>query len=411
VETLISIVFLGCHEEKIMKVSRLAIALGLGLFIFSAGAQSVPETVSTKTTTRATTLAPRGKFRLLKRSLELGRSGHSVTLLMDGRILISGGGWGDWGGEPKAEMVDPKNEKVRTLESTLSAPISNATTLTLRDGRILMMGGDTDFETGLQTTEFFRPDNETFTRGPDMWVGRTGHSATQLADGRILIVGGEQLDAPVDSMEVFDPDTQSFHLLKLRLSTARAHHTATLFDENKILIVGGQSNDGILDTLEWIDLEKMEVVPLTPTMSLPRTHHTVTRLSPDELLIAGGLVNYGESSREMEIFNRKSQSLIPAGHMQMPRSLHTATSLHSGEILFTGGVANGLPLASTERCGRKATGVLECRPDANMSIPRWMHVSSLLPDGRILVVGGLTNKRESRQKSAGPSHSAEIFTP
>ncbi|MEY4064157.1 MAG: hypothetical protein RIR26_365 [Pseudomonadota bacterium] len=394
-----------------MMKNRLYRTLGIvttaALIIFSAAASDSEATPRTEKSLPS----QRGKFKLMKLNMELGRSGHSVTFLKDGLMLISGGGWGDWGGEPKAEIIDTKSERVRTLESKLSTPISNATTVTLPDGRVLMMGGDTDFETGLNSTEYFDPATEAFSQGPEMTVGRSGHSATPLSDGRIVIVGGEQADGQLDSIEIFDPTTLSFQPLKIHLSVPRAHHTATLFDGKKILIAGGESRDGILDSLEWIDLEKMEAVPVATPMSLPRTYHTVTALNSDELLISGGLVNYGESTWDMEILNLKTQKFQAAGRLQAPRSLHTATVLQSGEIFFAGGVASGVPLASTERCQRTPAGVFECRPDANMSTPRWMHVSSPLPDGRILVVGGLTNKKEPKQRSAGPSHTAEIFTP
>ncbi|MEL7362792.1 MAG: hypothetical protein AAFN13_12030, partial [Bacteroidota bacterium] len=68
-----------------------------------------------------------------------------------------------------------------------------------------------------------------------------GHAATRLADGRVLITGGTQQAEGVvrDRAYVFDPATNAFETLANRMVEARTGHTASLLPDGRVLIVGG----------------------------------------------------------------------------------------------------------------------------------------------------------------------------
>src|SRR5438477_9802408 len=72
-------------------------------------------------------------------------------------------------------------------------------------------------------------------------VPRTGHAATALADGRVLITGGRDSAGTIVAIaEVFDPANQTSTAIGM-LNTARINHTATLLADGRVLIVGGTS--------------------------------------------------------------------------------------------------------------------------------------------------------------------------
>src|SRR5437867_11763562 len=79
---------------------------------------------------------------------------------------------------------------------------SGHTATLLNDGRVLFAGGSGD-----RVAEIYDPSTRTFTRTGDMTAGRRGHSATLLADGRVLIAGGAPWST---SAEIYDPATESF---------------------------------------------------------------------------------------------------------------------------------------------------------------------------------------------------------
>src|SRR5438128_1540068 len=73
----------------------------------------------------------------------------------------------------------------------------------------------------------------------DLNVERRGHTATQLANGKVLIVGGENANGLVGASEIFDPASGSA-TIGGSLVVARTTHSASLLNDGRILIAGGR---------------------------------------------------------------------------------------------------------------------------------------------------------------------------
>ena len=137
------------------------------------------------------------------------------------------------------------------------------TATTLADARVLVAGG-TGGTFVHRSAEIYDPATGDFTDTAEMAQFRFGHTATLMNDGRVLVTGGlKHQDRFLAEAKIYDPSTGEFAMTAPQ-SSARAYHTSTLLQNGKVLIVGGLSNHfEILSSAELYD-------PATATLSATR---------------------------------------------------------------------------------------------------------------------------------------------
>lgn len=154
-------------------------------------------------TTGAVTLRNRA-FSELDAPPQILRTGHSLTFMSDGDVLVVGG---EIAGVPEASAVrfDPLENVVVLVENFLETPRSNAA-ITSTGGRIIVAGGTDATGAVVGTVEMF--DSEDLSAGPTvpMVVPRTGAIAVPLGNGQALIAGGvDESGQAVGVLELFTP--------------------------------------------------------------------------------------------------------------------------------------------------------------------------------------------------------------
>ena len=83
-----------------------------------------------------------------------------------------------------------------------------------------------------------------------MSVARQDDTATLLANGKVLIAGGENTDTrTLSSAELYDSAAGRFTLTG-SMTVPRMNHTATLLSDGRVLITAGQNADGGLSSAE-----------------------------------------------------------------------------------------------------------------------------------------------------------------
>src|SRR6185369_4964228 len=86
-------------------------------------------------------------------------------------------------------------------------------------------------------------------------TGRSGHTSTQLPNGKILVTGGKIGNtSPLASAELYDPATDAWSSAG-SMAVARMGHTATLLPNGKLLVAGGykSTGNGYVATAELYD--------------------------------------------------------------------------------------------------------------------------------------------------------------
>jgi hypothetical protein len=132
-----------------------------------------------------------------------------------------------------------------------------------------------------------------------------------------------------------------------------------------------------------------------------RAGQTATLLKTGKLLVAGGdsCVNsfYYENCPldSSELYDPTAGTFSSTGALSVPRVFHTATLLPDGKVLVAGGMSASAELYDPAAGTFSNTG--------GMSVGRDSHTATLLSNGKTLIVGG--------QNVSGPLSSAEEYDP
>jgi hypothetical protein len=280
------------------------------------------------------------------------RNQFTATVLANGRILIVGGQ--AWDPETQAnttldtaEIYDPETGLFTELPSRLNEPRHAHGATLLIGGRVLITGGLGPQPVAgqpfpfLNSAEIFDPETGRFTRVGQMLNARYRHTATLLRDGRVLIVGG-WTEGPRVGAEIFDPTFETFTAAIGQPTVERVHHTATLLDDGRVLIVGGQkwSSSDILRSTDYFD-PVMERFSAGPSLGAPRAGHTTTVLADGSLLVAGGTQTPDwQETAALELYPAGSEvGFFSPGSLAVSRRDHAALAIGT-KVLFVGGGGN-----------------------------------------------------------------------
>lgn len=123
---------------------------------------------------------------------DASRSGASITVLPDGRVLILGGLRADGGLVAAATSFDVASRTFRPMPESFPIARAGHTTLVLTDGRVLISGGVDARLSLIEGGQLWDPRSGGVTAlARDALVDRVGATATLLTDGHVLIEGGQ----------------------------------------------------------------------------------------------------------------------------------------------------------------------------------------------------------------------------
>lgn len=349
---------------------------------------------------------------------------HTATLLADGKVLVAGGSDGTfnyaYGGQPDAELYDPVARSFTATGSMTSARTFHTASL-LPNGKVLVTGGfsegSPDQPLPENSAELYDAAIGSFTPAGTMGIARAVHTATLLPDGKVLIAGGGTkqivdggfpfLGPAIAESEVYNPATNSFSATGA-MGTARFAHTATLLPNGKVLIAGGFSTSDIpLLTAELYDPATGTFNP-TGNMGTPRGGHTAILLKNGNVLVSGGLTSLDATATvpSAELYDPTTGTFNPTGSMVEARERHTATLLPDGRVLIVGGNSKTDTLTSAEIYDPLRGSFVFA---GNMGTPRSTHTATLLPDGTVLVAGGNYKERPGLGDWSLRTGTAELF--
>ena len=366
------------------------------------------------------------------------RFGHDATLLDDGRVLVSGG----WTGVANnneiypypivfSQIYDPETG-IWTLTSRIEPNESKdlpgflifSPADRLPDSRIVSVALSEEAQSGnpadvITAIAVFDPESAKWTHMSNIPSNRIFTDIIALEDGRVIVVGGLDLGAMSSPRGVIEPEAlvESYNVATDEWQTlgpmveAAVEHSLLSLKDGRVMAMGGVS-----DFEAQIETARVEIFDpvtsswtLTGDLNTPRAFVNAIALTDGRVLATGGLgthiQTFGDSPTS-ETYDPATGEWTATGPMSVQRFGHTLTLLPDGRVLAVGGeeqVGDYMLYSSTEVFDPE-TNTWSAGPE--LSQPRSSHSATLMPDGSVLLAGGISQDGERY-----PIASTEFITP
>ena len=264
--------------------------------------------------------------------------------------------------------------------SMITARSGHTATL-LPSGKVLIVGG------GTSSAELYEPSTGSFTATGNMITPRRWHSATLLADGRVLIAGGfiGVGNTTTTSAELYDPSTGTFTAVgDVSRTTSQAVHTATLLGNGKVLIAGIGANAELYDPATRTFAEAGPYADPSPWLV-----DTATLLPDGKVLITGCTARCEVGMEQVYDPGTNSFSLTGGPKPGCGEDIcwfvdvNTATLLTDGKVLIAGSDEYDWP--ADAEVYDPSTGIFT--RIGNTAAPHEFSTATLLPDGTVMIAG------------------------
>ena len=364
------------------------------------------------------------------------RFAHDATLLDDGRVLVSGG----WTGVANNNEVYP----YPVVYSQIYAPETDTWILTdsvmtedssgyliyspaarLSDGKVASVALSEEAQSGnagdvASAIALFDPESDEWTHLSDIPSNRIFVSIFAVDDKEIVVVSGLDLEAMSSSQATIEPeslvesyslDTGEWQTLD-PMNEAAMEQTLVALDDGRIIATGGISDLRTLSGTARAEIFDPATGSWTPTgdMNAPRLTVKAIALEDGRALATGGLDQYASTSGDSpdsETYDPVTGVWTLTGPMSVQRMSHTLTLLPDGRVLAAGGEdpkGSDYFLYSSTEIFDPETNTWSAGPE--LSQPRANHSATLMPDGRVLLAGGISQDGERY-----PIASTEFITP
>ena len=304
-------------------------------------------------------------------------------------------------GGPLAYILLQEGETPWTSVGPLTDARSNHTLTVIPQTSKILAAGGANASTTLDTSEIYDPAANTWAQAGRMHNRRSHHTATLLPNGTILAAGGftplAGSTGASKSAEIFYPQTATW-VQTAPMNSSRTYHATVLLPDGNPMVLGGFTNGQYLSSTEvffstahrWIDGPN-----IGGGAGEKRANFTATMLRDGRVFVVGGVNASNGVLNTTWLFNPVTWTWAAGPNLKVGRHSHTATLLRDGRVFVVGG-NNGLgeigkaeifdPTAAVPAWQR----VREDLGGNDLGIARLNHTATLLPDGKILIVGGFT---------------------
>jgi N-acetylneuraminic acid mutarotase len=305
--------------------------------------------------------------------------------LADGRVMAIAG----FDGSSFLNSVDiyhPATNSWQTAASASQARLG-ARAVLLKDGRVLLVGG-LDINSGgalIGPTEIYDAVTDTWSVGPTLNVPAVDLEAVVLKDGRIMVYGGVDSilsdDNPRSRIEIFDPENPGLGwvLMTSTLNITFSYPQHHVLDENRVWILSG-SDIWYFDPIQ----DQVTILPspnITPAIG-------ASILLPDGKILLSG---FSANQAGTRIFTPTptSGSWSNGPDMAIGRQKHSFNILPGNNALVTSGFDAATDHVLDVEFYDAAAGTFTTLSSITGYLPNDLTSNILLDDGRLLLTGSV----------------------
>ena len=318
------------------------------------------------------------------RSMASPRQDQTATLLPNGLVLVAGGNSGT-AALASAELYDPATGSWSPTGSMAGTRQAHTATL-LTSGKVLVVGGS-DGIGNLVSAELYEPSTGTWSAtGSLSRRARAHHAAVRLPTGKVLVAGGSASGSTDDDAELYDPATATWSAAGTMVQK-RSDHGLVSLPGGKVLAVGGLNLQTGVSTA-GAELYDPATGTWTATGSLleARSSASAVLLPTGKVLVAGGLRYFATSAGSGMAFVSSAELYDPvAGTWAATATLAQATVQRAAGALLPSGrflIENGSYSQVYDPVAETWSAVVVT------PVARYQQTATVLPSGKVLVAGG-----------------------
>ena len=342
---------------------------------------------------------------------------HTSNLLPDGTILVAGGTDGVLVSS-SAEIFNPATGGFTPTSTSMQSPREHHSASLLPNGNVLLAGGFTTvFSTAGPTNsaEIYYPPSKAFVLTQQMISSHSQHVAISLPNGNVFVAGGYSAPGVVTANAEIYVSTANAWMPTAPMPTiagvpyARAIAASVLLQDGTIMVCGGTNQTGLLGSV-LIYNPATNAWTLNVESGPALQGHTATLLADGRVLVAGGDDGSADLKSSFiydptQIDGHRWSSTYP---LNFQRVNHSATLLPNGSVLVSGGVDPLVITPTTTSNALKSIEFfhpeLESWTTSQFSLGnRSFHTATLAPNGNVYFIGGANG-------SVGTGQAASLYT-